>query len=151
MSPWTALLESLHSALIDELTERHPEPKPELGMPQRHKTLALPAPGKLSSVICEVTFVLAQPVAGSKETRGFALLAVDDACSAKLKLDARKLWDALIKRAGREFMFRGIQPRLGDVKELEGAAFPSGFAEPTRVIWIPFKLGGAACYLGVGA
>jgi len=151
MSPWTALLESLHSALIDELIERHPEPKPELGMPQRHRQLAMPAPGTLSAVICEVSFALAQPTAASSEARGFALIAIDDACIKELKLDAAQLWNALLKRAGREFGFRGIQPRLGDLRDLKSAALPPGFAEPVRVIWIPFKLGAGACYLGVGA
>lgn len=151
MSPWTALLESLHSALIDELIERHPEPKPELGMPQRHRHLAMPAPGALSAVICEVSFALAQPTTASSETCGFALIAVDEACAKNLKLDAPLVWNALIKRAGREFGFRGIQPRLGDLKVLKGPTLPAGFSEPARVIWIPFKLGSGVCYLGVGA
>ena len=43
MSPWTALLESLHSALIDEVTDRHPEPKPELGLPKRQSQFAFPS------------------------------------------------------------------------------------------------------------
>lgn len=147
MSPWTALLESLHSALIDELTERHPEPKPELGMPQRHRQLALPAPGLQGALICEASFALE---AGG-ETRGFALFAADAEAVLKLKLSSRKLWDALIKRAGREFMFRNIKPRLGDAKELPSAELPPGFATPARVIWIPFKLNPGTCYLGVGA
>jgi hypothetical protein len=151
MSPWTALLESLHSSLIDELTERHPEPKPELGMPQRHRQLAMPAPGALRVAICEVSFVLAQPTPAGNETRGFALVALDEPCAGKLKLDALKLWDALIKRAGREFMFRGIQPRLGNPGLLAEPSIPPGYAEPSRVIWIPFKLGPGTCYLGVGA
>lgn len=151
MSPWTALLESLHSALIDELIELHPEPKPELGMPQRHRNLVMPASGALSAVICEVSFVLAQPTSQQTETTGFALIALDEACAKKLKLDARKLWSALIKRAGREFGFRGIQPRLGDLKDLKSPTLPPGFSEPARVIWIPFKLGAGTCYLGVGA
>jgi hypothetical protein len=151
MSPWTALLESLHSALIDELTDRHPEPKPELGMPQRHRQLVLPATGPLTAVICEVSFALAQPTAASTETRGFALIAVDETCAKRLKLDATQLWNSLIKRAGGEFGFRGIQPRLGNLQELKSSTLPAGFAEPARVIWIPFKLGSGACYLGVGA
>ena len=147
MSPWTALLESLHSALIDELTERHPEPKPELGMPQRHRALAMPAADLPGALICEVSFALE---AGG-ETRGFALFAADPDCARKLKLDSRKLWDALIKRAGREFMFRNIKPRLGDIKEIQSAELPPGFATPSRVIWIPFRLNPGVCYLGVGA
>jgi hypothetical protein len=146
------LLESLHSALIDELTERHPKPKPELGMPQRHRTLAMPAAGKLDALICEASFVLAEPAAdGSRETRGFALLAIDEAAAAKLKCDAAKLWASLIKRAGREFGFRNIQPRLSDVRALPGPDIPPGFIQPSRVIWIPFKLGAGSAYLGVGA
>ena len=47
MSPWTALLQSLHSALIDEVTDRHPEPKPELGFPKKQSQFQFPAPNVL--------------------------------------------------------------------------------------------------------
>jgi hypothetical protein len=137
----------LHSALIDELTERHPEPKPELGMPQRQRELALPVPGLTGALICETSFALE---AGG-ETRGFALFAADAEAASKLGLDSRALWEALIKRAGREFMFRGIKPRLGDVRVLEGPGLPAGYAAPGRVVWIPFKLNPGVCWLGVGA
>jgi len=147
MSPWTALLESLHSALVDELTERHPEPKPELGMPSRHRELVLPAAGMAGALICEVGFTQE----GGPDLRGFALFAADLECSAKLGADSRQLWQALIKRAGGEFAFRKIKPRLSDVKDLKTAALPTGFPTPTRVIWIPFKLNPGVCYLGVGA
>ena len=146
MNPWTALLESLHSALVDELIERHPEPKPELGMPQRHRDLVLPAPGLQGALICDVGFTLE---AGG-ETRGFALFAVDAEGALKLKTDSRGLWRSLLGRAGREFVFRKIKPRLGEPKDLNSAELPAGFAVPSRVIWIPFKLNPGSCYLGVG-
>lgn len=147
MSPWTALLESLHSALVDELTERHPEPKPELGMPQRHRELQLPTPGLVGALICEVSFTQE----GGPDIRGFALFAADPECSVKLKADSHKLWLALVKRAGGEFAFRGIKPRMSDAQELVTAQLPAGFPVPSRVIWIPFKLNPGSCYLGVGA
>lgn len=162
MSPWTALLESLHSALIDELNERLPGHKPELGMPMRQRELALPAPGLEAFLIAEMSFVREEAAAATAtssgpgghagDSRGIALLACDPDCRAKLQLETRALWDALIRRAGKEFMFRKIQPRLGAVTEPRAPfALPPGYPPPGRVVWIPFRLHPGICYLGVGA
>ncbi len=158
MNPWTALLESLHSALVDELTDRHPQPKPELGMPIRARDLSLPTQDLVGALLCEVTFaggdegVSTASTSGSGDARGFALLALDSECSRKLTLTTPKLWDALVNRAGGEFMHRKIKPRFGVVHRAESGALtvPKGWPTPARVIWIPFKLLPGACYLGVG-
>jgi hypothetical protein len=149
MSPWTALLQSLHSALIDELTDRHPEPKPELGMPVRQNEFAFPSVDFPVALVCEVTFVLSD----GKESRGFSLFGMDPICAKKLGLDTRGGWDALVKRAGGEFMHHKIRPRFGSVVELRNPEreLPAGFAAPGRVVWVPFKLNPGICYLGIGA
>jgi hypothetical protein len=146
MSPWTAFLESLHSALIDELAERQEEPKPELGMPVRQRQFAFPSAELSAALVCEVTF--SSPAGDSV---GFALIGADPTCAKKLKLDAQGIWDAIVKRAGSEFMRREIRPRFGSSTELRApGALPPGFAVPGRVIWVPFKLNPGICYLGVG-
>ncbi|MGK5082718.1 hypothetical protein WDW37_05375 [Bdellovibrionota bacterium FG-1] len=147
MSPWTALLESLHSALIDELIQRHPEPKPELGMPIRQRELAFPASGLPDALLCSISFAT-----GQSESLGFALLGVDTDCRQKLGIAPQQLWDSLIRRAGQEFFYRGIKPRLGNPVEIQRDAsplLPKGFPIPGRVIWVPFRLNPGVCYLGV--
>ena len=143
MSPWTALLESLHSALIDELTERHPEPKPELGLPSRHSSFTLPKESPPEILFCEVD----QEPGG----KGTVLLALDLGCSKTLKLSAEELWKAILKRAGSEFMRRQIKPKLGRVTlAAAGPALPAGYNEPQRLVWIPFRLPAGRIYLGMG-
>lgn len=141
MSPWTALLESLHSALIDELTERHPEPKPTLGMPVRHSRLQLPK-SSTDLMICEVTL---------SEKRAFALLAFEPSFMTELKTTPVELWSAILRRAGSEFMRRNIRPLVGNPREFRnGEELPPGYAEPARVIWIPFEIPAGICFLGLG-
>src|SRR4051812_31960997 len=110
MSPWTALLESLHSALIDEITERHPDPKPELGMPLRQSRFALPSAKVDAIILSEVSF---------DQSKGIALIATSTACLKTLKITNSDLWKALLKRAGSEFSRRQIQPKLGQVVEFK--------------------------------
>jgi hypothetical protein len=143
MSPVTALLESLHSSMIDELTERHPEPKPGLGMPVRQPRFASPHPDLGSALACEVALAQAQAV---------VILAFAPAALKALRTDTRAFWDSLLKRAGTEFMRRGIRPRLGKIVEIDcKAGLPAGMLAPQRLIWIPFSLGSAVCFLGIGA
>ncbi len=143
MSPWTALLESLHSALIDELVERHPEPKPELGMPVRKTQFSLPDPSATSWVLCEV-------VMGT--SAGIAVIAMNADCAKTLSATPKDLWDAVLKRAGSEFSRREIKPRVSQLVEPKNTTpLPKGYPEPTRMIWIPIRFPSGSCYLGVGA
>jgi hypothetical protein len=148
MNPWTALLESLHSSLVDELTERRPEPKLELGMPIRQAILGYPATGLSPGMLCPVEFSLREGE-NAYGRKGFALLVADTAGAKGIGLGADALWKALVKRAGGEFSRRGIQPRFGDLEvfigKLEASQDPPG-----RVIWIPFKLNPGVVFLGVG-
>lgn len=144
MNPWTALLESLHSSLIDELTERHPEPKPTLGLPVRQSRLELPK-SSVSALVCEFCF---------GEARGFALLAFDEAFMKTIGLAPEDFWKLLTRRAGSEFMRRGIQPVSGGTRVLKdlGSELPQGlkgFVEPTRAVWIPFQIPSGSCFLGL--
>ncbi|MGZ3687238.1 MAG: hypothetical protein ACXVBW_02995 [Bdellovibrionota bacterium] len=138
MSPWTAFLESLHSALIDELIEIHPEPKPELGMPSRSRELRAPAEG-LAYFAADVTLA---------ETRGVALIGMDPGAERALGLAPGALWTVVFKRAGTEFHRRAIMPRLEGEKSV--AALGGVGAALQKVVWIPFKLGEARVFLGMG-
>lgn len=145
MNPWNQLLEAFHSALIDELTERHPEPKPELGLPRKQSQFAVPETGLIDTLA---------GVARFEDSSGIVILALDPAGLKALKLKpaaARTLWDALLARATREFKLRHIAPSLAEPKALVGDAqeLPAGFPRPGRVIWFPFRVSGGRCYLGI--
>jgi hypothetical protein len=148
MTPWTALLESLHSALIDELTERHPEPKPGLGVPLRQKEFAAPGPEIVHVLACQVSF---------DQGRGHAFLALDAKAAKILELNSQELWDSLIKRAGAEFSRRSIRPKLATPvhlmrsETLDTLPAPAWSHPPQRVVWIPFSLGEGKCFLGLAA
>lgn len=144
MSPWTALLESLHSAVIDELVERHPEPKPELSMPVRRSLWSKPSDLLDKTFMCRVEFP-----AGA----GVALLAMEPASAKKLGVKLPELWKSVLKRAGSEFARRGIQPKLDAPFEIAfSEPYPKGLEpEPKRWVWIPIKLQGDACFLGIAA
>ena len=142
MSPWTAFLESLHSALIDEITDRHPEPKPELGLPLRQNRFAVPS--------SEVEQLLLVEVACGAST-GIALLASQAGFMKAISLTSQDLWNAMVLRAGAEFSRRGIQPNFSAVQKFQATdAFPSSTLRCARVIWIPIRLPGGQCFFGVG-
>jgi hypothetical protein len=142
MNLWTALLESLHSALIDELCERHPEPKPELGMPVRKSRFELPDAGVADFVACVVL---------QGEIQGIGCIAMTSACEKTLGLGPKELWEACMKRAGAEFSRRQIKPRVAQLAELKGSApLPKSFPEVSRMIWIPVRFPSGSCYLGMG-
>jgi hypothetical protein len=143
MSPWSTLLESLHSALVDELTDRHPEPKPELGMPIRKPAFELPEAGLTSSVCVGVDF--------GGAPSGCVSLCLCANASQALKLEATQLWEAMSQRATTEFGHRNIQPRLGPPIGIKpGDGLPPGFNPPQRMVWIPFRIAGGVIYLGMG-
>lgn len=142
MSPWTALLESLHSALVDELIERHPEPKPTLGLPLRQREFGAPAESLKSLLVTQVAI---------GDNQGLACLALDSACLTELGIQPSTLWEALVKRAAVEFARRQLRPRFDKSAELgPGVKLPPGHLQPQRVIWIPFTLKDGRCFLGIG-
>ena len=141
-SPWTALLESLHSALIDELVERHPEPKPELGLPLRQNRFAVPSVGIERLLLAE---------AGFDASQGIALLATEPGFMRKLALTHQQLWQAMLARATGDFARRGIQPRFAAAREFRATeAFPPSTLRCARVIWIPLRIPSGECFFGIG-
>ena len=143
MSPWTALLESLHSALIDELVERHPDPKPELGLPLRQNRFAIPSPEVEQILLVEVGFAASQGIAALASQKGFM---------KAVSLEPSLLWQAMLHRAKAEFSRRQIQPKLSSAQQLQAtAAFPPSTLRCSRVIWIPVRVPGGQCFFGVGA
>lgn len=147
MNPWQGLLESLHSALIDELTERDPAVKPELGMPGRRPRWDLPE-GASGAIVCVADY-------GDTGTgAGVAALAWGPGTSGRGPgaSTAREVWDALLKRAAGELSRRGLKPRFATpAGPGGGAGLPPGASPPGRVIWIPLRAPDYAYFLGIGA
>lgn len=151
MTPWTALLESFHSAAVDALLEIAPEPKPILGLPARTQTFAPPPqwaqqpPADYQVCICPVYF-------GELN----AILAVALHTHAAKNLDPQQILTKIKGKLGHEFMLRNIKPRLGDLRLLaltKGApewALPPSYASPTRSIWIPIEVAGEKVLLVMG-
>ena len=130
-SPWNALLESLHSALIDELNERFPDEKPSLGLPARKNGFELPANR------AKLMLVSVDMAGGGKP--GLAFLT-----SSEHGCDLEGIWSGVLRRCTTEFARRGIAPKLSTADE--DAAKRRGV---TRCIWIPLELHGQ-WHLGVG-
>lgn len=142
MNVWTGVFQSVHSALIDELTERHPEPKPELGMPIREATYRIPDPGLTSILVSQVSV---------SEQDGVLLLASEPGFIKALKVPATGLWAAIMKRAAVEFERRRLAPKVAEPVTLMGSSpLPSGFPTLGRVVWIPFRIPAGRCHLGLG-
>ena len=94
-NPWNLLLESLHSAQIDQLLARYPDDKPELDLPRRFHGWTLPQnegqAGQAQVLGVPVSFLHSQ---------GYALLA----CSPGPEKEGdeallRNFWQELIERA----------------------------------------------------
>lgn len=136
---WNGLLQSLHSAVIDELVDAHPEPKPELGLPFRAARLEYPRPTVTLPVWVIPTHLDAQS--------GYILLAEEPGFKLALKKELPDFWEAVVRRATPEWGRRCIQPafrpgQLCDSKALQG------FLQVKVVIWTPFGLGPSQMYLG---
>ncbi|OFZ17765.1 MAG: hypothetical protein A2X94_04135 [Bdellovibrionales bacterium GWB1_55_8] len=143
MKFWNALLESLHSAAIDELTEKFPEPKPELGLPKRASGFDAPL-GCTSNLIVRTSGVEA-----GHALSGWVMLACDADFARAITLES--LWGELQNRAQREFLRRGIVPKFsGPSVAPVRIADTNGLALPSRVIWMPFRLAPGQLQLGVG-
>lgn len=140
MRTWNSLLETLHSAWIDELVERHPDPKPELGLPSRRKDQELPESGLTLTLEARIEL---------EGRSGAALLAMDSAGKAALGVELAALWSALLERSRPELERRGIAPRFGaPAAPAKGPAKGAG-AAAGQTIWYPARLGSGRCFLGV--
>jgi hypothetical protein len=151
MLPWTALLQSLHSALIDELVERVPEPKPTLGMPIRFSGWKLPDSTNALSLYLEFC-EFKEGLPGPTKKEGFAVIALTESASQRLHLTPENFWKAVFKRTGTEFNYRKIRPIWSRGMSCSGDAQSSlEKLAPTRLIWTPIELGpGEKVFFGVG-
>lgn len=122
MQSWSKLLESFHSALIDELNSAYPNLLPELGLPTKIKTPSwLEHSGHVT-----VSFT---------DSQGWVALDADRDCQKLLKQSINSLLENAILRAKNEFKTKGIAPTLGPVL----ANAPEG---ASQIICLPMRLNG---------
>jgi hypothetical protein len=145
MSPWTALLQSLHSALIDEVTDRHPEPKPELGLPKRQSRFDFPSALTKKILVVDVSIPTSD---GASE--GFAMLGFQPEFLNAAQLKAPELWSAMLKRAQSDFSRRNISPIFGKPSELKSSADASKeLLALKQIVWIPISVPQGECWFGI--
>jgi hypothetical protein len=145
MTPWTHLLESLHSTLIDELIERYPDFKPELGMPRRANEWALPTHLPVQEMILiNVQF-------DHHLELGFSGLAAKWDSDFEPDFDLKSLWQKLRLRAQKEFQRRALAPLWGPEVSLTAYhQLPEPLSAPKRLIWIPVKVPTLQLWLAIG-
>jgi hypothetical protein len=142
-SPWNALTEALHSALIDELNERFPREKPILGMPRRANGFSEPSDGLTAILGVNVTL----PDVG----KGVALLAIEARSGNGGGVGAladEEVWAAILRRAQPDFARRGITPSFGFPRI--AAHFSAELNKPRLLVWFPFELTHGLVFLGLG-
>jgi hypothetical protein len=149
--PWTALLQSLHSALIDELVEKVPEPKPTLGMPIRFSSWKLPEADPSITLYLEYC-AFKEGLPGSTKKDGFAVIALTELASKRLSANPEIFWKAVFKRTGSEFTHRNIRPIWsGGISYSAKDLVSSDLQTLTRLIWTPIELSpGERVFFGVG-
>lgn len=137
MTLWTAVLESMHSALIDELNESFPKSKPVLGMPKQKLGWFVPAEG---------LFLYSVGIEGNPAGRIF--IATGQEFEKRFKFGPEKLWAGVERRAGAELMRRQVQPRFAGKGKTE--LTDQTLLALTKTIWIPFEVEGCPVFLGIG-
>lgn len=150
MSAWNSLLESLHSALIDELNEQFSNQKPTLGMPLRQNGFSFPRDYE-SSVLQAQPQNSFQLVTGSillEHTLGRVTLLGVKAQESKLTLIIEKIFQASLRRAEEEFKRRHILPQWNGALKKE-APIAEECKSIKMTIWIPMELGGWRLALGI--
>jgi hypothetical protein len=141
VSPWNLLLESLHSSMVDELIERAPARKPELGLPRRENGLLWPNPVFAELQVWKIDL-------GGES--GWVFLGMDETARKRASCEPEKLWEGLLSRARKlEFPRRKLAPVFHSAQVLRGN-HPIDHPKPARVIWIPFSLLPGQVCLGVG-
>jgi hypothetical protein len=142
MSPWTALLQSLHSAVIDEVTDRHPEPKPELGLPKKQSAFQFPSAQASKLFWVKASF---------SESTGAVLIAFQEEFFQALGVSVAQFWELIAQRADGEFARRNIAPLFEKRAEFSSPAqTPDELVRLSKVVWIPIELPGGQCWLGIG-
>lgn len=146
MTLWTVVLDSFHSALIDEMNAKLPQEKPVLGLPRRSKDFSFPDSRDPKGIQAVYVPVFSE-IAGTKG--GGIILAVESRFCELMGLSTiDDFYRVLFQRIGSEFTKRNIKPRIGQVEKLSGQ-LPPGTPPPEKVIWIPFELKDTRSWLAI--
>ncbi len=139
---WNSLVQAFHSALIDELTERQPEPKPTLGLPRR-------GPGFSEPAGADRVLLAATAEMDAMEGRALVALAFEPSALQTVSASAPEVWSSWLGRVtGHEFRLRSIAARVSAPSEIAHGKSPP--LVPGSLVWIPIGVGEGSCYLGFG-
>ena len=129
MNDWSELLQALHSAMMEELSERFPHAKFELGLPRRVEKLAFP-PTSTQSLVTQVRI---------GDFSGVVTVGYGMGQNAK---EVAQIMDQVKKRATKEFTRRRISPQFGVYAvHRSGEIKPAWLqCEPSVIIWLPIQV-----------
>lgn len=117
-------MQALHSALIDELSERFPEEKLELGLPKRFSEFTFFG-GTKTAMKANVTL---------GDAFGVVALGFGD---GQKDSEQKAIFENMLQRAEKEFQRRGITPGFG---KLEIAKSPKDVATVSVQIGYPIQI-----------
>jgi len=149
MNPWTALLESLHSATLTVLRTRSPDATIEVGLPSRHTQWEL---CKAIAEAVSPTFAIGQHVEflsndPNLPSHGFTgILLMSEGSPAIGQYEPNDLWIEIQTTAAEIYTRKGIRPHFTPVQEFQAKANPPPF-DASRLVWIPIRTEGKSVSL----
>jgi hypothetical protein len=120
VSVWNSILQATHSALIDELNERFPDEKLELGLPKRFEGFRPLSPDSR---------ILFHSIRSEDEGTGFAAISGRPDQSEK---ELSAIFSGTRDRGEKEFSLRGIRASFGE-------ALPDA-PKSRMTIWLPISI-----------
>ncbi len=140
---WKELFQSLHSAMIDELNDRLPDEKPELGLPFRGARWTSPT-ASLAEAAVQVMSFPQTPIPG------FAAIVLEAGARQTLNCGASQFLDAVVRRSEADRERRRLRLVAQKLEHLEDAGkLAAGLPPPDRVLWTPIGISGGRCFLAV--
>jgi hypothetical protein len=136
MSGWSTVFQTLHSCLIDELTDRYPDPQPVLGLPRKFPGFCMPHGAEHP----ELWYA---PLSLDGKQAWF-ILATQSRTRENFPRSWNEFWASLLKTIEHE---KGIRKQAFEVGKPQPMETPP---EVTQLIWVPFALGGGTCFMGMG-
>ena len=128
MSPWNGVLQGLHSSLIDELNERFPDEKLELGLPKRTAGFS-PGPDSDPTLWARVTV---------DQNFGFCGLSFE---KNQKEVELRKVFEGVLQRAQKaEFPRRNVIPQFGKLTYTAHCELPPEISSCQMIIWLPISV-----------
>ena len=143
MNPWPRVLESFHSAFIDEVNTQLPDHQPELGLPSRMRGLTLP-PSFRNSETFSAIFEVNLETRPSARTSSYVFLVLRQPKGSSQRAALQSLVNGVEVRLPSELKLRALAASARSPKFEEsfpGSARPKqGEPEFSFTVWMPIKI-----------